>query len=115
MFLDQGQLVYEYHMMIIERYTARAPEKLAAGRHRIEIDTTLTQPRPLSPADVVLTVDGREVARTTVARTVPGAFTASETFDVGVDLGSPVSLTYFDRRPFPFSGEIGSVIVQMKP
>jgi arylsulfatase len=114
-FLDQGHLVYEYNMMIIERYTARSAGTLAAGRHRIEVDTTLTQPSPLSPADVVLTVDGQEVARTTVARTVPGAFTASETFDVGVDLGSPVSLEYFDRRPFRFDGEIASVIVHNKP
>jgi len=38
-----------------------------------------------------------DAARTTVKRTVPGAFTASETFDVSVDLGSPVSLDYFDR------------------
>ena len=47
-------------------------------------------------------------------RTVPTAFTASETFDVGVDLGSPVSREYFDRRPFKFNGAITSVYVQMK-
>jgi len=51
--------------------------------------------------------------RTTVKRTVPAAFTASETFDVGVDLGSPVSLDYFDRRPFPFTGRTSSVIVRL--
>ena len=44
---------------------------------------------------------------------VPAAFTASETFDVGIDLGSPVSLGYFDRRPFPFSGNIRSEMVQL--
>jgi arylsulfatase len=49
-----------------------------------------------------------------VKRTVPAAFTASETFDVGVDLGSPVSLDYFDRRPFPFLGKILNVIVELK-
>jgi hypothetical protein len=49
---------------------------------------------------VILTVDGKEVGRTTVKRTVPAAFTSSETFEVGEDLGSPVSLDYFDRRPF---------------
>ena len=75
------------------------------------MDTTIAKPG--APADVVLTVDGTEVARTTVKRTVPAAFTASETFDVGVDLGSPVSLDYFDRRPFPFTGEIGSVTVRL--
>ena len=31
-FMDKGHLVYEYNMMIIERYQARTQEKLAAGR-----------------------------------------------------------------------------------
>jgi arylsulfatase len=113
LFMDKGHLVYEYNMMIIERYQARTKEKLAPGKHKIEVNTTLTEKRPLSPADVVLKVDGKEVARTTVKRTVPAAFTASETFDVGVDLGSPVSLDYFDRAPFPFSGKIGQVEVKL--
>ena len=47
-------------------------------------------------------------------RTVPGAFTASETFDVGVDLGSPVSLDYFDRAPFQFDGKIEKMAVELK-
>jgi arylsulfatase len=114
LFMDKGQLVYEYNMMVIERYQARSKEKVTPGKHRIEVVTTLTEHRPLSPAEVVLKVDGKEVARTTVKRTVPAAFSASETFGVGVDLGSPVSLDYFDRRPFRFEGEIGSVEVELK-
>ena len=114
LFMDGGQLVYEYNMMIIERYTARSAQKIAAGRHRIEVETTFKDKRPLSPAVVVLKVDGVEVARTTVQRTVPAAFTASETFDVGVDLGSPVSLAYFDRRPFRFGGKIHKVEVGLR-
>jgi len=65
--------------------------------------------------EVVLKVDGQEVARTTVGRTVSGAFFASETFDVGVDLGSLVSLDYIDRRPFRFDGQIAGVRVDLKP
>ena len=114
LFMDGGQLVYEYNMMIIERYTARSAQKIPAGRHRIEVETIFMDKRPLSPATVVLKVDGVEVARTTVQRTVPAAFTASETFDVGVDLGSPVSLAYFDRRPFRFGGKIHKVEVNLK-
>jgi arylsulfatase A-like enzyme len=113
LFMDKGHLVYEYNMMIIERYQARTKEKLAPGKHKIEVTTTLTEKRPLFPAEVVLKVDGQEMARTTVKRTVPAAFTASETFDVGVDLGSPVSLNYFDRAPFPFTGKIGEVKVKL--
>lgn len=113
LYLDEGHLVYEYNMMIIERTVARSEQRLGPGKHRIEVDTTLTEKRPLSPAEVVLRVDGAEVARTTVARTVPAAFTASETFDVGIDLGSPVSRDYFERRPFAFDGRIGQVTVSL--
>ena len=110
--MDEGRLVYEYNMLVIERYRVASAEKIPAGEHRIGVDTTIAKPG--APAVVVLSVDGAEVARTEVARTVPAAFTASETFDVGVDLGSPVSLDYFDRRPFPFDGQINSVQVHLK-
>ena len=113
LYMDKGQLVYEYNGMIIERAIARSAGKVAAGKHRVEVVTTLASAQPLSPADVVLKVDGQEVARTTVKRTVPGAFSASETFDVGVDLGSTVSVDYFERRPFRFDGRIGSVQVTL--
>ncbi len=112
LYMDKGRLVYEYNMMIIERYTARSAAALPAGQHTIEVDTTIAKPG--APAEVVLTVDGKEAARATVERTVPAAFTASETFDVGVDLGSPVSLAYEKRRPFQFDGRIREVRVEIK-
>ena len=62
----------------------------------------------------MLSVDGKEVARTTAKMTVPAAFTASESFDVGTDLGSTVSRDYFERRPFKFDGKIGKVGVSLK-
>jgi hypothetical protein len=37
---------------------------------------------------------------------------ASETFDVGEDLGSPVSLDYAERAPFKFTGKIEKVTVK---
>ena len=114
LYMDKGHLVYEYNMMIIERFVARSPGPIPAGRRRIEVSTVLDGPKPLSPAQVVLKVDGAEVARTTVKRTVPAAFSASETFDVGIDLGSTVSLDYFDRRPFRFDGHIAGVKVELK-
>ncbi len=112
LFMDKGQLVYEYNMLLIERTIAKSVGKLADGKHRIEVDETIA--RPGAPANVVIKVDGNEVAKTTVKRTVPGAFTASETFDVGADLGSPVSMTYFDRAPFKFDGKIEKVTVELK-
>jgi arylsulfatase len=112
--MDDGHLCFEYNMMIIQRYLARSKDKLAPGKHTIVVDTTLKAPRPGSPVDIVLSVDGQEVARTLAKITVPAAFSASETFDVGVDLGSPVSRDYFERRPFKFDGKIGKVNVELK-
>jgi arylsulfatase len=37
----------------------------------------------------------------------------SETFDVGIDLGSTVSLDYMERRPFRFDGRIEAVEVRV--
>ena len=114
LFMDDGQLVYEYNMMIIERYTARSAGKIAAGKHVIEVDTDLTDARPLSPATVVRQ-GGWDGGRPHDRRPDgAGAFSASETLDVGVDLGSPVSLVYFDRRPFRFGGKIDKVEVGLK-
>ena len=107
-YMDDGHLVYEYNMMIIENYQART-DRIPAGKHRIVIDTTIA--KPAGPGDVVITVDGKEAARTTVGRTVPAAFTATKSFDVGVDLGSTVSLSYEDKRPFAFDGKIEVVTI----
>lgn len=39
-----------------------------------------------------------------IGRTVPLLFTGNEGFDMGMDLGSPVSDAYFDKAPFAFGG-----------
>jgi arylsulfatase len=112
LYMDKGQLVHEYNMLLIERTTLRSEGKIGSGKHQIEWTTAISKPG--AAAEIVLNVDGREVARGTVKRTVPGAFTASETLDVGVDLGSPVSTFYADRAPFKFEGRINGVVVDLK-
>ena len=112
-FMDSGFLVYEYNMLIIDRFQARSFAPITPGEHVITVDTRFETPQPMAPAAVTLTVDGNEVGKVVVARTVPAAFTASETFGVGVDLGSPVSPDYFDRRPFRFTGTIDTVDIEV--
>jgi hypothetical protein len=110
--MDEGYLVFEYNLMIIERYITKSKKRIAPGKHVIVVDTTLA--KPAAPAEIVMSVDGKEVARLTTKRTVPLAFTASETFAVGVDLVSPVSRDYALRRPFEFDGAIEKVTVKLK-
>ncbi len=111
-YMDRGHLVYLYNMMIIEQYSARSAQPLAAGKHRIEVLTDIKSPGGAGVATLI--VDGRDVGRADLKRTVPAAFTATETFDVAVDLGSTVALDYFDRRPFKFEGKITRLDVELK-
>jgi hypothetical protein len=36
----------------------------------------------------------------------PLLFTANDCLDIGTDIGSPVSLDYYDKAPFEFNGKI---------
>ena len=38
LYMDKGQLVYEYNMLIIERTIAKSEGKIAPGKHKIEVD-----------------------------------------------------------------------------
>ncbi len=108
-YLDAGILTVEYNAGGVDRTTVAATEPLAEGDHeavvRLEMETT----RHRTPAEVLVDVDGERVASGRIERTVPAMFSFSETFDVGKDLGSPVSLAYADRKPFAFTGTIDSV------
>ncbi len=112
-YMDDGYLCFEYNLMIIYRALAKSAEKVPAGKHTIVIDTRLKAEVPGSAADIILSIDGNEVARTTTNMTVPGLFNASETFDVAIDLGSPVARAYFERAPFPFTGTIEKVAIDL--
>lgn len=111
LYMDKGKLVYDYNMLIIEHYKAQSKAKIPAGKHQIEVITQIAKPG--APGTVTIQLDGKEIAKTELKRTVPLLFTASETFDVGKDLGSPVALEYVDRRPFAFDGKINSVKVDL--
>ena len=51
-------------------------------------------------------VNGKEVASGVVPVSAPLLFTANDCLDFGIDLGSPVSVEYYDQAPFKFNGKI---------
>jgi arylsulfatase A-like enzyme len=111
-YFDEGFLCYEYNLFILQRTKIRSAGPVAAGRVQIEIETTYEELRPGGPLAVALKVDGTNVGSGTVPISAPLLFTANDCLDIGVCLGGPVSLDYYDRAPFPFSGEIELVNVR---
>ncbi|HUA39188.1 MAG TPA: arylsulfatase [Candidatus Sulfopaludibacter sp.] len=127
-YVKDGRLSYEYNLFEIQRTQIKAKNKLPTGRVKIEIETSYVVPRPAGPLrivmkvngqamDTVTTVNGREVTEAgtlngltvgpgVVPISAPLVFTANETFDIGRDQSSPVSLDYYDLAPFKFNGAI---------
>jgi len=99
-----GELYYEYSALLLKRDKIKVG-RLPAGKVQIEMEMR-TPPERAAPAEVRFWINGAEAAGGTVRRTIPGTFTASETFDVGMDTSSPVADDYFDRAPFRFGGTL---------
>jgi len=110
-FVEDGVLCYEYNLFIIQRTKIRAKQKLPLGKVKIEVETAYAVPRPGGPLNITMSVNGEVVATGVVPISAPLLFTANDCLDIGIALGSPVSLDYYDKAPFKFNGTIGQVHV----
>jgi arylsulfatase A-like enzyme len=112
LYVQDGVLSYEYNLFEINRTHIRATDKLPTGHVKIEVDTSYAVKRPAGPLDVTIKVNGQQVAKGQVPVSAPLMFTANDCLDIGTDLGSPVSVDYFEKAPFAFNGKIDTVHVQ---
>ena len=106
LYVKDGSLAYEYNLFEIARTHIKAKDKLPTGNVKIEVETSYVEPKPAGPLNVVLKVNGKEVASGVVPVSAPLLFTANDGLDFGIDLGSPVGLEYYDQAPFKFNGTI---------
>ncbi|OBB35414.1 arylsulfatase [Mycobacterium sp. 852002-51961_SCH5331710] len=110
-YFDDGYLCYEYNLFILQRTKIRSDAKVPPGRTTISVQTRYAEQRPAGPLDITLAVGGKAVATGQVPVSAPLLFTANDCLDIGTCLGSPVSLDYRERAPFPFEGVIDRVHV----
>ncbi|MCC9606185.1 sulfatase-like hydrolase/transferase [Blastopirellula sp. JC732] len=115
LYVEDGKLVYEYNFFGKERKKIVADSKLPSGKVEVEMDYQqypVTKNDPAVGGTVTLSVNGKQVAKGEVPHVVPARFSATETLDVGSDLGSTVSEDY--TAPHSFSGEIKEVRIELK-
>jgi arylsulfatase A-like enzyme len=111
-YVDDGILCYEYNLFIVMRTKIRSTQKLPVGKTQIGIQTEYAEARPAGPLNITMTVNGDSFASGEVPISAPLLFTANDCLDIGTCLGAPVSLDYYDRAPFPFTGNIRNVKVR---
>jgi arylsulfatase len=106
-YVIDGYLHYEYNLFEIDRTHIQSKSKLPEGKVTIEVVSTMKTDKKAGPMDVILKVNGKKVGKGEVPITAPLLFTANDCLDFGSDLGSPVSIDYFDKAPFDYNGTIG--------
>lgn len=108
LFLWEGKARFHYNFFAIRRYDVTSPQALKPGKHTIKLAFTPTSPKPGSPANVVLSIDGKAVAKGRIDEQIPQRC-GTETMDVGMDCVSPVCDEYAEKGLFPFTGTIERV------
>ena len=103
-----GRLAYEYNAYNEDRYQIKSEKPLPQGEVELTAKYEAVGPQT---GKVALYVNGERVAEGDVGRTMPGTFSLSETFDVGVDTGTPVSRDY--SRDNEFRGTLDRVVVSL--
>jgi arylsulfatase A-like enzyme len=113
--IGRGRPVFLYNLLNLKRTTWEGPE-LKSGRHSIKFDFTFDGGGFGKGGTGVLYVDGKEVDKKSMEHTVPFIFQWDETFDVGMDTGTPVSLIeYHYDCPFKFTGKINKLTYDLGP
>jgi arylsulfatase len=105
--------MYEYNYFTVERFKIASPDKLTPDKHTIRFEFKYDGGGVGKGGTGTLFVDGKEVAKGRVEKTILGRYSADETFDTGEDTGSPVSDVY--KAPFRFAGMIKKVEIDLAP
>ncbi|WP_435007569.1 arylsulfatase [Tundrisphaera lichenicola] len=112
LYLSEGRPIFHYNFVDVAHYEVAGPAALSPGKHEIKMDFAYDGGEIGKGATATLSVDGREVAKGRVERTIPLRVTLDEGIDVGMDTGTPVNLSY--DVPFRFQGELDHVTVDLR-
>lgn len=109
LYLLQGKPIFYYNLVGVERAAIAGKDKLAPGKHSIELSFKYDGGGIGKGGLATLTVDGKKVAEQKLTRTIPFRVSADETLDIGEDTGTPVSEDY--HVPFRFTGPLNKVVI----
>jgi arylsulfatase A-like enzyme len=114
LYLLKGKPVFTYNFLDLERFRWEGQQALAPGKHTIVFDFTYDGPGFGKGGTGVLKVDDKEVANRKVPHTIPFLMAIDETFDVGVDLRTPVDDKDY-QVPFRFTGKLAKLTYKLGP
>lgn len=111
LFIKKGVLHY-YYNYFGKKNSDIVSTTLPEGDLELKIQYTQTSKEYGGGGNVVLFVNGKQVGAGAVNNVAPVRYSASETMDIGMDLGSTVSSLY--EGPFEYPNTIESVTIDLK-
>jgi arylsulfatase len=111
LYVRDNTLCYVHNVCGIERHTLVSQAPLPTGRSTVSMTFTADRNKPGSGGRAILRHGPKVIGQGHIPRTVPFLYSYTETFDVGLDTGTPVDETY--ACPFAFGGTIYAVEVDV--
>ena len=112
--VKDGKPQYDYNWLGMQRTTIAAPQALSPGKATIKFDFAYAGPGMGKGGKGTLAVDGKPVAEGAIERTQAMIFSADETADVGIDLGTPVVEGIGAEAKSKFTGKIPKVTLEIR-
>lgn len=113
-YLLKGKPVFVWNLVDLKRERWEGKEALKPGKHTLVFDFAYDGVGFGKGGTGVLKVDGKEIARKKMEKTLPFTLQWDETFDVGVDTGTPVDDKDY-KVPFRFTGKLTKLTVKIGP
>jgi arylsulfatase A-like enzyme len=115
LYMKDGKVNFHYNWFDVQRTTITSKEKVAAGKATIRYEFAYGGGKlPGGGGKATLFVNDVKVAEGQIEQTVPFAFSADETADVGIDDATPVTEDYVAGLPSRFNGRIRRVTLEVK-
>jgi arylsulfatase A-like enzyme len=114
LYVKDGVPAYDYNFLGMQRTTIAATKSLAPGKATIRFEFAYDGGGPGKGGKGTLFVNAQKVGEGRIAHTQAGIFSADETADVGVDLGTPVVEAIGSERQSRFNGDISKVTVEVR-
>jgi arylsulfatase len=113
LYVKDGVPAYEYNFLGLRQTRIAASEPLAPGQATVKFDFAYDGGGPGKGGIGTLYVNGEKVTAGRIENTQAGIFSADETADVGIDLGTPVVEAVGSEHRSKFSGRISKVTVEV--
>jgi len=114
LYVKDGVPAYDYNFLGLQRTSIAGTAKLPPGKATLQFVFDYDGGGPGKGGQGTLLVNGQKVAEGRIERTQYGMFSADETADVGIDLGTPVVEAIGAEAKSRFTGHIPKLTVEVK-